>query len=109
MAPAKQLLAACTVAMIVALVGCTESVEQADLPDLLAQPHKERHYELNQVSLEELLSAAKEIDGLTVAVAESIINFRSDLRFRRVQDLLAVPGIGEKTYLKIRKYFYVKR
>lgn len=86
--------------------ACREPVNQANIAVKL--PDAYLRFDLNKVCLEELLEARSKIDGLTEDVARNITKFRERFVFRRVEDLLAVDRIGEKTFLKIRRHFYVK-
>lgn len=81
--------------------SCQEPIEQVQIEEHLPIP--ETTFDLNTVSHEQLLS----IDGINKGIAKSIIEFRKKATFRRVEDLLAVEGIGEKTFLWIRRYFHV--
>ena len=60
-------------------------------------------YDLNEVTLEQLLS----LPGMKRDVARNIIDFRSHNRFGRVEDLISVDGVGEKVFFQIRRYFLV--
>ncbi len=108
---ALRLVALCATASILAVFSfaCAEPVEQASLPENLPPPPPQLVFDLNKVTLEELLSAAGGIDGLNKSVALQIIEFRRKFRYDNVEDLLAVPGIGEKTFLQIRRFFKVSR
>lgn len=87
--------------MLFVASACSAPIEQADVPEELPPP--EHRFDLNTVSYEQLLT----IRGLKKNVAKNIVEFRKFGRFSRVEDLLAVSGIGEKTFLLIRRYFYV--
>jgi DNA uptake protein ComE-like DNA-binding protein len=93
--------------IILSCSNCSEPVRQAEVPEAAAQPEAEPVFDLNSVSLEELLAAVGKIDGLDRTVARNIIEFRSRMGFERVEDLLAVAEIGEKTFLKMRGHFRV--
>lgn len=95
------ILVSATVVLVAA--RCSEPVEQVTVPEELPQP--DHRFDLNTVTYEQLQT----ISGLKRNVALNIIEFRKYGRFHRVEDLLAVSGIGEKTYLLIRRYFYVKK
>ncbi len=59
-------------------------------------------YDLNTVTKEELIT----IPGIGAKKSADIINFRKTQGFRSKRDLMNIKGIGEKTYIKIEKYFY---
>ena len=69
------------------------------------EPSTEGRYDLNVISYEELIS----LDGIKKNVAREIISFRQNIQFKRLEDLLAVKGIGEKTFYRIKDYFYISR
>ena len=61
--------------------------------------------ELNQASAEEL----QEIPGIGPAMAERIVEWRREHGpFEKVEDLLNIRGIGEKTLEKLRPYLKVE-
>jgi competence ComEA-like helix-hairpin-helix protein len=90
-----------SIIVITIFCGCVEPIEQAQLPD--DSPPPETRYDLGTVTFEQLTS----IKGIGPKRAAAIIGFRDMYGFRRVEDLLAVEGIGESTFLQIRRYFYV--
>lgn len=60
---------------------------------------------LNTATLRQL----EELPGVGPSMAHRILAFREKSGpFERVQDLLALRGIGEKRFEKIRPYVYVK-
>ena len=62
--------------------------------------------DLNKASENELT----EIPGIGPSLAKRIVEFRNENgNFRRVEDLLKVRGIGEKSFQKIRPYVTVSK
>ena len=59
-------------------------------------------YDLNLVTLEEL----KTIPKIGEKKAKDILSFREQNGFGSRADLMKIKGIGEKTFLKIKDYFY---
>ena len=60
--------------------------------------------DINKITLEEL----ENIPGISKNNAKSIINFREhNGEFIYIEDLIYVKGIGEKTFQRIKDYFYV--
>ena len=59
-------------------------------------------YDLNSVTLEEL----KTIPKIGEKKAKDILSFREQNGFKSRTDLMKIKGIGEKTFLKIKDYFY---
>lgn len=55
------------------------------------------------------LSQLDDLPGIGPVIAERIIQFREDNGpFKRIEDLMNVPGIGEKTFLKLEERISVK-
>jgi DNA uptake protein ComE-like DNA-binding protein len=92
------------VSVIAALLGACQAEQESvvTLPEDI-QPVQQK-FDLNSVTRSELDS----VEGLRSNVIDGILQFQKFPTFRRVEDLLAIKGIGEKTFLKIRKYFYVE-
>lgn len=64
-----------------------------------------RPVDLNQASAEELTT----IPGVGLALAQRIVEFREkEGPFRRVEDLMKVKGIGEKSFQKMRQHVKVE-
>ncbi len=60
-------------------------------------------YNLNQVTLEELIS----IETIGEKTAQSIIDFRNQAgKFDSIEELQMVPGIGTKKFQILSKYLY---
>lgn len=83
------------------LTACSEPIRQAEIPE--DYPAPDRVYDLNTVTYDELLT----IDGIKKNVARAIVVWRAHRPYRRLEDLLSVDGIGEKTFLRIRRFFRV--
>ena len=70
-------------------------------PDVMA----ENKLDLNQATVEELDS----LPGVGPAIAKRIVAFREkNGAFKRIEDLMNVRGIGEKTFLRLRDRIMVK-
>jgi competence protein ComEA len=62
--------------------------------------------DLNSATVEQLV----QIPGIGKALAERIVSFREQNGpFKRVEDLLKVQGIGEKSFQKLRPHLTVAR
>jgi len=106
-----RLLIIAAAAALLLLTACQEPISQAQFPQKAgkqARPSSGKKLDLNSATaqqLSELKDGRKRL--LTNRQVESITEFRTLHRFKRVADLLAVPSIGEKTFLKIRNHFVV--
>jgi competence protein ComEA len=91
---------------VVLLAAGSMSLHQAASPekadsDGTAVEHK---VDINRAGVDELTA----IPGIGTALAERIVDFRDQHGpFGRVEDLLKVKGIGEKSFQKIRPYVTV--
>lgn len=65
---------------------------------------EDRRININEATAEELVA----LPGIGPSRAEAIIAERQKRRFRRVEDILRVPGIGRKTFLRIRAEIRVR-
>jgi len=68
-----------------------------DSPPLPSHPERER-ININTASPAKLA----ELPGIGPGRAQAIVEERERRRFRRVEDILRVPGIGRKTFARIR-------
>jgi competence protein ComEA len=59
---------------------------------------------INEADTDALVS----LPGIGPARAEAIVAEREKRPFRRVEDIMRVPGIGRKTYLRIRASIRVR-
>lgn len=90
--------------ILLLLVACgQQQTEQLPTPPFEPIPKGAQQYDPRTVTIEEL----RTIPGLNKNVEENIIKFQRNPGFERVEDLLSVPGIGEKTWLKIGGYFLI--
>lgn len=64
---------------------------------------KEVLYNLNYITYNELIT----LDSITDNRALEIILYRKQSPFYEVEELLNIKGIGQKTYEKIKDYFYI--
>lgn len=65
---------------------------------------EDRRININEAGVEELV----ELPGIGPSRAEAIIAERERRRFRRVEDIMRVPGIGRKTFVRIRSEIRVR-
>jgi competence protein ComEA len=74
--------------------------------DRQAQASPDAPVDLNKATTEALVS----IPGIGRVMAERIIAWREEHGpFRRVEDLMKVKGVGEKTFEKLRPYVKVSK
>jgi competence protein ComEA len=59
---------------------------------------------INEASAEELVV----LPGIGPSRAQAIVAERERRRFRRVEDIMRVPGIGRKTFVRIRPEIRVR-
>ena len=65
----------------------------------------EKSININKASIEDLLK----LPGIGEKTAENIINFREKItRFKKLEDILNVKGIGTSKFNKIKKYIYIE-
>lgn len=73
-------------------------------PPAFAQKHPAKPIDLNRATLPQL----EELPGIGPSMARRILEFREKSGpFRRVEDLLAIRGIGQKRFEQLRPYVYV--
>jgi competence protein ComEA len=61
--------------------------------------------DINQADVDELAM----LPGLGEKKAQAIVDYRKQSRFSRIEDLMEVPGIGEKLFAKIKSHIVVKK
>lgn len=91
---------------LVLLAAGSMSQQQAASPPQgdAGGPAKDQQIDINRASVEELTA----IPGIGATLAQRIVTFRDQHGpFGRVEDLLKVKGIGEKSFQKIRPYVKV--
>ncbi len=70
-----------------------------------AHTENKTKFNLNDVSWEALML----IPGIGEGTAKKIITYRmKNGKFKRLEDILNIKGIGKKTYMKLKPYVYVK-
>ncbi len=72
----------------------------ADFDSLKAKNHKIIKVDIRTANKELLTS----IPGIGPKKAEQIINYRNKVGFEKTSDITKIKGIGQKTYLKLKKY-----
>ena len=95
--------AAVVLAALLALTGSLWAAEGAEGSGGTNGPAQQ--IDLNKATAKELTA----IPGIGEAIAQRIVDFRDkEGPFRRVEDLMKVKGIGEKSFQKIRPYVKVE-
>lgn len=78
--------------------------ESGDIPAIDQDEQKAGKYNLNTVTLEQLMT----VPNIGETKAKAILELREKLgKFTSVSQLKSVKGIGSKTYEKLKDYFYV--
>jgi competence protein ComEA len=80
--------------------GTAAGPEQPGPPSV----EQDRRININEAGPEELTR----LPGVGPSRAQAIITEREKRRFRRIEDILRVPGIGRKTFGRIRDSIRVK-
>jgi competence protein ComEA len=89
--------------VLAASVSPTLAVEDADADAVKIAPANQ--IDLNRATAEELTA----IPGVGRVIAQRIVEFRDKQGpFRRIEDLLKIKGIGEKSFQKIRPYVKIE-
>lgn len=53
-------------------------------------------------------SELKKIPGIGEVTADKILDYRSNKKFSKIEDIMNINGIGEKKFEKMKKYIVVK-
>ena len=77
----------------------TESIEDTNESDINAQ----EKININTATKDELTS----LNGIGEATANKIINYRNKNKFKEIEDIMNVPGIGEAKFNNIKDYICV--
>lgn len=77
----------------------TESIEDTNESDINAQ----EKININTATKDELTS----LNGIGEATANKIINYRNKNKFKEIEDIMNVPGIGEAKFSNIKDYICV--
>jgi competence protein ComEA len=90
--------------VLIATGALTAAAEPAAPP--AAAPKAAAAVDLNRAGVDELVA----VPGIGPATAQKIVEFReANGPFQRVEDLLKIKGIGEKSFEKLRPYFKVSQ
>ena len=77
----------------------TESIEDTNESDINVQ----EKININTATKDELIS----LNGIGEATANKIINYRNKNKFKEIEDIMNVPGIGEAKFNNIKDYICV--
>jgi len=67
-------------------------------------PAEDTRININEAGVDELVT----LPGIGPSRAEAIVAEREKRRFRRTEDIMRVPGIGRKTFSRIRSSIRVR-
>ena len=84
------------------LAAMQANQNKATLDSLITINHTPR-FDLNHVTYEELLF----INGIGPAIASSIIDYRENIGFQKLEDLLNIRGIGASRLASFSEYLYL--
>ncbi len=73
-------------------------------PEQAPVASEDRRININTADPEELV----QLSGIGPTRAQAIVSAREKRRFRRIEDILRVPGIGRKTFARIRDSIRVR-
>ena len=94
--------AVAALAIVVAMVQAAHALATEPSPSSPSSaqeaPSEDGRVDINTASAE----ALAELPGIGPTRARAIIQAREKRRFRRVEEILRVPGIGRKTFARIR-------
>ena len=80
------------------------SAEVTDEIENVEQPDEENKININTATKSELMF----LDGIGEKKAESIIAYREKTPFSKIEDIMNVKGIGQKTYEKNKDFICVE-
>ena len=86
--------------------GAAEAADAPTEPPAQGPPSAEQdeRININEADVDELVR----LPGIGPARAEALIAERKKRRFRRPEDIMRVPGIGRKTYARLRDAIRVR-
>lgn len=81
-------------------ITVTDSLDRTE-----SQSEKEKTININKAGTEEL----KNLNGIGDGLAKNIIQYREENgKFKNIEELMNVPGIGESKFNKIKEYIKIK-
>jgi competence ComEA-like helix-hairpin-helix protein len=95
-----------SLALVALLAGDASAVDAGVEPPVQGPPTAEQDSRIN--INEAGVDALVRLPGIGPARAEAVIAERKKRRFRRPEDIMRVPGIGRKTYARIRDAIRVR-
>jgi competence ComEA-like helix-hairpin-helix protein len=93
-------------ALAAALSAATGAADSRVEPPAQGPPSAEQddRININEADVDELVR----LPGIGPARAEALVAERKKRRFRRPEDIMRVPGIGRKTYARLRDAIRVR-
>ena len=95
-----------TIALLLALSIVAAGAARAEAPTDPGPPtaDQDSRININEAAVDALVT----LPGIGPSRADAIVREREKRPFRRVEDIMRVPGIGRKTYLRIRSSIRVR-
>ena len=92
--------------MVLLAMGTVVPLQAASTAKARTQASSDNPVDLNKANVESLAT----VPGIGKVTAERIVQWReANGPFRRVEDLMKVKGIGDKTFDKLRPYIKVSK
>jgi competence protein ComEA len=92
--------------MVLLAMGTVVPLQAASTAKASTQASSDNPVDLNKANVESLAT----VPGIGKVTAERIVQWReANGPFRRVEDLMKVKGIGDKTFDKLRPYIKVSK
>ena len=97
-------------------VNLAEKLNDSDkifIPKIVSDNYEEINLEENNDDSEKVnintanKTQLKELDGIGDTLADNIIKYRNNTKFKSIEDILNVDGIGQAKYEKIKEYICI--
>ncbi len=96
--------AVCAGLLVASVAAGPAAAQQTQTPAQQEAPPPEEQVDLNTATAAEL----EALPGIGPRTAELILEYRSEQPFTKVEDLMNIRGIGERTFLRLRPLIKVE-